>query len=68
MSSEVEVTFKIPKGYTHTHAGQQVADGQKAKVSPRQKERLAERGLIVTASRTGLKGKSRSTSEPKDDE
>lgn len=51
----IEVTFKIPKGRTVTYAGEQMKDGQKRKVTPHDKEWLAERGLI-TAQPSG-KGK-----------
>lgn len=45
-AKEVEVTFQVPKDRTVTHAGKQMADGEKCKVTQRQAARLAERGLI----------------------
>lgn len=48
-ATEVEVTFKVPKNRTVTFRGERVKDGDKRKATPRQKERLAKRGLITAA-------------------
>jgi len=53
MSDLIEVTFKVPKGRTVTHAGKPVADGDKRKCTPAQAEWLAERGLITQAPKAG---------------
>ena len=66
MSSEVEVTFQVPKDRTVTHAGKPVADGEKCKVTPRQAEQLAARGLIKQprrSARSKAGGKSTSSAD-----
>lgn len=55
-SNEVEVTFKVPKDRTVTFRGKPVADGDKLSVSLRQKQRLAERGLITAQPKAETKG------------
>lgn len=48
-----EVTLKLRKDRTHTHAGARCKDGQKIEVTPAQKKFLEKRGMIAGSAGAG---------------